>query len=69
MELPNTVEGRIDIFNLPEGEYEVRNNIALVETLSNTAYTMGDKVKVTLAAVNVGMGQIDFTLDEHIVVK
>lgn len=69
VELPNTVEGRIDIFNLPEGEYEVRNNIALVETLSNTAYTMGDKVKVTLAAVNVGMGQIDFTLDEHIVVK
>ncbi len=68
VELPNTVEGRIDIFNLPEGEYEVRNNIALVETLSNTAYTMGDKVKVTLAAVNVGMGQIDFTLDEHIVV-
>ena len=68
VELPNTVEGRIDIFNLPEGEYEVRNNIALVETLSNTAYTMGDKVKVTLAAVNVGMGQIDFTLDEHIFV-
>lgn len=66
VELPNTVEGRIDIFNLPEGEYEVRNGIMLVETLSNTAYSMGDKVKVTLAAVNVGAGQIDFTLDEHI---
>lgn len=64
VELPNTVEGRIDVFTLPEGEYEVRNGIALVETLSNTVYNMGDKVKVTLAAVNVGMGQIDFTLDE-----
>lgn len=68
VELPNTVEGRVDIFTLPEGEYEVRNGITLVETLSNTAYNMGDKVKVTLAAVNVGMGQIDFTLDEHTVV-
>lgn len=67
VELPNTVEGRIDTFSLPEGEYEVRNGIMLVETLSNTIYTMGDKVKVTLAAVNVGAGQIDFTLDEHIV--
>lgn len=62
------MEGRVDIFTLPEGEYEVRNGITLVETLSNTAYNMGDKVKVTLAAVNVGMGQIDFTLDEHTVV-
>ncbi len=69
VELPNTVEGRIDVFTLPEGEYEVRNGIALVETLSNTAYSMGDKVKVTLAAVNVGMGQIDFTLDENVSVK
>lgn len=67
VELPNTVEGRIDTFTLPEGEYEVRNGIMLVETLSNTIYAMGDKVKVTLAAVNVGAGQIDFTLDEHIV--
>ena len=64
VELPNTVEGRVDVFTLPEGEYEVRNGIALVETLSNTAYSMGDRVRVTLAAVNVGMGQIDFTLDE-----
>lgn len=65
VELPNTVEGRVDIFTLPEGEYEVRNGITLVETLSNTAYNMGDKVKVKLAAVNVGMGQIDFALEEH----
>lgn len=69
VELPNTVEGRIDVFTLPEGEYEVRNGIMLVETLSNTVYSMGDKVKVTLASVNVGAGQIDFTLDEHIVLS
>lgn len=66
VELPNTVEGRIDTFTLPDGEYEVRNGIMLAETLSNTVYAMGDKVKVTLSAVNVGAGQIDFVLDEHI---
>lgn len=60
------MEGRIDTFTLPEGEYEVRNNIELVETLSNTVYAMGDRVKVTLSAVNVGAGQIDFVLDEHV---
>ena len=65
VELPNTVEGRIDTFTLPQGEYEVRNGIMLVETLSNTIYTMGDKVTVTVAAVNVGAGRIDFTLDKH----
>lgn len=69
VELPNTVEGRVDAFTLPDGEYEVRNGIMLAETLSNTVYAMGDRVKVTLAAVNVGAGQINFTLDEHIAVK
>ncbi len=65
VELPNTVEGRVDTATLPSGVYEERDNIALVETLSNKAYTIGDKVKVTLAAVNVGLGLIDFALDEH----
>ena len=65
VELPNTVEGRIDTFTLPQGEYDVKNGIMLVETLSNTVYAMGDKVTVTVAAVNVGAGRIDFTLDKH----
>ena len=69
VELPNTVEGRVDVFTLPQGEYEVRNGIMLVETLSNTVYAMGDKVTVTVAAVNVGAGRIDFTLDKHEAVK
>ena len=65
VELPNTVEGRVDVFTLPQGEYEVRNGIILVETLSNTVYAMGDSVKVKVANVNVGLGQIDFELVEH----
>ena len=65
VELPNTVEGRIDTFTLPQGEYEVKNGIMLVETLSNTVYAMGDRVTVTVAAVNVGAGRIDFALEKH----
>ena len=65
VELPNTVEGRVDTFTLPEGIYEVRNNISLVDTLSGRAYTIGDKVTVTVAAANVGAGLIDFTLEKH----
>ena len=65
VELPNTVEGRIDTFTLPQGEYELRNGIMMVEMLSNTVYAMGDKVTVTVAAVDVGMGRIDFTLEKH----
>ena len=65
VELPNTVEGRVDTFTLPEGIYEVRNSISLVDTLSSRAYTIGDKVTVTVAAANVGAGLIDFTLEKH----
>ena len=65
VELPNTVEGRVDTFTLPQGEYDVKNGIMLVETLSNTVYAMGDKVTVTVAAVDVGTGRIDFTLEKH----
>lgn len=62
VELPNTVEGKVDVMSLPAGDYEARNNIALLETLSHTAYTIGDKVRVKCVNVNVNLGQIDFEL-------
>lgn len=62
VELPNTVEGRVDTYTLPEGVYEVRNEVMLVETLSNTAYAIGDKVHVKCAAANPGAGTVDFVL-------
>lgn len=62
VELPNTVEGKVDVMTLPAGDYETRNNIALFEILSHTAYTIGDRVRVKCVNVNVNLGQIDFEL-------
>ncbi len=64
VELPNTVEGRIDITALPEGNYDLLNNISLVESNSNISYTIGEKVRVKCAASNPAMGIIDFELIE-----
>ncbi len=65
VELPNTVEGRVDTMTLPTGTYELSNDIALLETVTNTAYTIGDAVRVKCVAADVGGGMIDFELLEH----
>ncbi len=62
VELPNTVEGKVDVFSLPVGDYEVRDGIALVEIMSNTVYMMGDKVRVKCVKADVSSGLIDFIL-------
>lgn len=62
VELPNTVEGKVDVMSLPVGNYETRDGIALAETMSNTIYTMGDKVKVKCVKADVSAGLIDFIL-------
>lgn len=62
VELPNTVEGKVDVFSLPVGDYETRDNISLVEIMSNTVYMMGDKVKVKCVKADVSSGLIDFIL-------
>ncbi len=65
VELPNTVEGRVDVMMLPTGSYELSNDISLLETLSGKAYTIGDKVRVKCISADVGGGMIDFALLEH----
>lgn len=62
VELPNTVEGRVDTSTLPMGTYELKNDVALVETLTNTTYMIGDAVRVKCIAADVGGGMIDFEL-------
>lgn len=64
VELENTVEGKVDTLSLPQGAYEVRDGISLVETLSNTVYTMGDRVRVKCVKADVAAGLIDFILTE-----
>lgn len=60
VELPNTVEGKVDVFSLPVGDYECRDGISLVEIMSNTVYMMGDKVRVKCVRADVSSGLIDF---------
>ena len=63
--LKNTVEGRVDTTVLPVGNYELSDDISLVETLSGKKYTIGDRVKIRCAAADVSGGLIDFELLEH----
>ena len=65
VELPNTVEGRVDAMSLPVGQYELSNEIALLDTLSGKQYTIGDAVRVKCVASDVAGGMIDFVLIEH----
>ncbi|MBQ9483564.1 MAG: ribonuclease R [Ruminiclostridium sp.] len=65
VELPNTVEGRVDTMTLPVGTYELTNDISLVETVTGKTYTIGDAVRVKCVAADVGGGMIDFELLEH----
>lgn len=64
VELPNTVEGKVDVLSLPQGAYEVKDSIALIETLSGKAYTIGDSVRVKCVKADAGSGLIDFILVE-----
>ena len=62
VELPNTVEGKIDVRSLSDNYFEVRNGIALYDSVTGTMYTMGDKVRVKCINANVNLGQTDFEL-------
>lgn len=64
VELENTVEGKVDTLSLPQGVYEIRDNVALAETLTNTLYTMGDRVRIKCVRADVAAGLVDFILVE-----
>ena len=58
--LPNTVEGRVSGESL--GVCASNDSISLTEQLSGKMYSLGDKVRVKCAAVNVPLGMIDFEI-------
>ncbi len=60
--LPNTVEGMVRIEDLPEGRYDIRENIKVTNLLTGKSYHVGDKVKVSLVGVDVSRGNIDFVI-------
>lgn len=65
VELPNTVEGKVDVLSLPLGHYEVKDDIALVEEATGRAYTIGDEVRVKCVRSDAASGLIDFILVEN----
>ena len=60
VELANTVEGRVDVISLPQGDYVLKNDIALCDALTGRAYTIGDRIRIKCAAADVSGGLIDF---------
>ena len=64
MELPNTVEGRIRAETLPPDDYVfLEKNYTLKG--QRRAFKIGDKLKITVAACDIGARKCDFVLAEE----
>ncbi len=57
--LPNTVEGLVRIENLSGGRYEFDEDRLMIKGSTN-CYRLGDAIRITVAAVNIQDGRIDF---------
>ena len=64
VELPNTVEGRVKIENLPPDDYVfLEKNYTLKG--QRHAFKIGDAVKIVVAACDIGARKCDFILSEE----
>ncbi len=64
VQLPNTVEGMIRVAELGEG-YEFDGQVSMRSSLGGISYTVGDPIRIRVAAANVSAGQVDFVLPPH----
>ena len=62
MELENTVEGLVHVSRLSDGEMNLSNSMALVDSLTGKSYRIGDPVRVRLIGVSISAGNVDFEL-------
>lgn len=60
VELPNTVEGLIRIEAMPEGEYEVIEQVQVTNVQSGRKFRIGDPLRVIVLAADVSSGRVDF---------
>lgn len=60
--LENTCEGLLHVDELENGVYVCDNSIRLKNLSTGKSYTLGDKLRVSVANANVNSGKIDFTL-------
>ena len=63
-ELPNTVEGRIRIENLPPDDYTFIEQKYLLKG-ERRSFKIGDKIKITVAACDIGARKCEFLLAEE----
>lgn len=61
VELPNTAEGLVYIYSMPDN-FEYDGLVSLTGEFSGKKYMLGDKVKVKCVGANVNSGNIDFQL-------
>lgn len=64
VQLENTIEGFVAVQNLPSGNYECIDAIALKSEQNGRAFTIGDAIKVKCVKADVSAGKIDFTVPE-----
>lgn len=64
--LLNSIDGKIKIENLPDGEYHYDDMLSLTNVLTGIRYRVGDKIRVRCISANVQCGHIDFELIEDI---
>lgn len=66
VELQNTVEGLVTLSSLKDDYYHYMDDQhILVGEHTRRIFKIGDKVKVTVSAVNVPRRQIDFVLEDQ----
>jgi ribonuclease R len=64
VEIPNTIEGFVRLDSLPKPPYDYDGYIALTKN-GKPRYTVGDRVNVQVAKVDVPLARIDFVLVEE----
>ncbi len=62
VELENSVEGLVHISALSDEPMALVDGVSLSETRSKRSFCIGDTVRVQVAAVDVGQGNVDFVL-------
>lgn len=62
VELDNTIEGLVHVSRLSDGEMNLVDNMALVDSLNGKRYRIGDPVRVKLIGVSISAGNVDFAL-------
>ena len=66
VQLDNTVEGMVDIFNMEDDDYFFNENeYSLIGHNTNKNYRIGDIVDVIVLKVDVSLRRIDFVFDEN----